>query len=189
MTIKDILFFAAPTTLLAGVLGGLGVLVMSEPTPSSTTTNVVEEQVTTPVVSEVVEQRVLSDELACAYSVEETVGTVNQVGFTPLGTVLSFEYDGTESALAHERTHMFQICTRSVYVMSDAYYDELPEFHSAVTAYALRGASLSELRMEHEAWSVANNCTTVWNKTYVDWKNEVINTEDAAAVIRSCVGM
>ena len=180
----DLLITWLPVTAITAFSGGI--MWFLNYTPSSSDVEVVAEET---VITEVHTTSYADAARECANSVEEQapLAEAGKLGYTPLGTVLSFEYDGTDTALSHERVHMFQVCTRTATVMSEEYYSVLPRFHKSVTAYALRGAGLTELRMEHEAWVVQENCSTEWNSVYTEWRAGTTSTEEAALFLRTCI--
>lgn len=169
-----ILLLATPLASLGVLFSALGWLVFGP----------VDHEV---VVHEQAQPVVMDDARQCVNNIPEEVGETNQVGFTPLGTVLSFTYDGSDVALSHERVHMFQLCTKQVTVLDDEYYSTLAAFHPAVSEYALLGRGLTELRMEHEAWTVQDRCHAEWNILYSKWVASDVTTEEAAAFLRGCI--
>ena len=102
------------------------------------------------------------------------------------GTPTRLEYDSNKpDFLAHERVHVYQMCTDGISIDK---LDSLDELHPNTNVYFLQTfITAREILLEHEAFHVQDGCSEEYNRQYKLWVDGYINDEQLGQYIRACV--
>lgn len=140
------------------------------------------------------ERRYKSHSQVCASKVVEVETPAVDNGFTTThgrlileyGVPTRLEYDGTyKGILAHERVHIYQMCTDGISIDKLSSLDEL---HPRTNVYFLKSfITPREIMLEHEAFHVMDECAEEYNRQYELWVDAYVSDEELGQYIRACV--